>query len=519
MDGKNILQDTYNNLLSGKQGVIGSAVSAGLKNINTNLKNDPVLGTISGARGGELYKALEKSAYHTLPEMRTRQGFDLHALMGAPFLYSITDDPPYDTNEYGRSYLKQFLSWGQVVIFSPGMASFLPGIPKFLADKITNSSLNEAPDEGEAIDQVRTEIAEKGGGKLYTFKQANDDYWRYVNTVWRHLVILSGLNTYQSRIAKAYSGKSTLLGIEWDKVTPGNDLSKLLYRSIGNPDVAFHIFEKEFETTFVPFYHDGPITSNDGVDNQAGESNIGQKLNNMAGVGEMAREIAFLSGKSYESVAEEEVIGYKNQKVEGSTILSSKIWGIKTIIPDIWKDASSNSREHQLQFRLACAEGSPESYCFHVLKPLAHLLPLALPIHSKGNFGFTAPFLVRLYTKGITNVDVGLVTSLSIQKDPKSMSAMGLMTDMTVTMTVRDLTPVIALPHDRLGTNAMSAVGYISMLGGLAGVNSVIVDWTKFSGPNALAALKEFISPVRNWHAFQRSMADMYGAAKAYLRG
>ena len=142
---------------------------------------------------------------------------------------------------------------------------------------------------------------------------------------------------------------------------------------------------------------------------------------------------------------------------------------------------------------------------------------MALPIHSVGNFGFSAPFLCRMYSKGLPSMDVGMITSLSATVDPKTMTGMGLMTDMTLTVTVRDMTPVVALPHHNNGLAPHNAVGYMSILGGLAGANSILLDWTKFSGPNALASLKNMISPTRNWGGLRRRFMDAAGQMKAYI--
>lgn len=114
-------------------------------------------------------------------------------------------------------------------------------------------------------------------------------------------------------------------------------------------------------------------------------------------------------------------------------------------------------------------------------------------------------------------MDVGMITSLSATVDPKTMTGMGLMTDMTLTVTVRDMTPVVALPHHNNGLAPHNAVGYMSILGGLAGANAVLLDWTKFAGPNALASLKNMISPTRNWAGLRRMTMDAAGKMKAYI--
>lgn len=518
--------------MAGMNGPLGAAVGAttsalsaatnGFQNLAGIAQADFTKAFHAVMGGGDLYSALKRSTVDNLKGKGpnpTETDFIMHGLMAEPFKYSVTDDPPYTNAAFGRTYLDNFLSNGQIVTFTPGIAMLLPGISAKISDAFLNAAVNNAEDAQDKTEQLQGEIAEKGEGRFYEFRASNNTYWKYVNTIWQHLIILAGLQSYKSRVASAYTGKpnATLLDIHWDVIHAEDTLGKLLYRAIGNPEVELMLTEQISFQSFVPFYHDGPVQSSIGVDNQAGESELGSKLNTFGGLGDLGRELAFLTGKSYETINAEEDMNNKDQKMTGSNFLKSKRWGIKTIVPDIWKDASSNAREHQLQFRLATAEGTPEGYAFHVLKPLAHILPMALPIHSVGNFGFSAPFLCRMYSKGLPSMDVGMITSLSATVDPKTMTGMGLMTDMTLTVTVRDMTPVVALPHHNNGLAPHNAVGYMSILGGLAGANAVLLDWTKFAGPNALASLKNMISPTRNWAGLRRMTMDAAGKMKAYI--
>ena len=111
-----------------------------------------------------------------------------------------------------------------------------------------------------------------------------------------------------------------------------------------------------------------------------------------------------------------------------------------------------------------------------------------------------------------------MITSLAIQKDPKSVAANGIMTDMTVTVTVKDLTPIVALPHSRNGFRAQTAVGYISVLGGLAGVNATMFPWQNLEVKIGLEGLKTLLSPTANIAGFGRYVSDKIGAIKVWFR-
>lgn len=497
---------------------------------------------LNGLMGSkDLHSFLSQSAMGSPLGITSRdERFDLNALMGAPFKFSETDDPPLPgSKEFGRSYAKQFLSWGQIVTFSPGTALFLPGISKDEKEKFSNSQANtsEGADSTADIEGLQSAIFEKSGGKLYTFTPAKQTYFAYVNLIWKHLCMLAGISNMPSKIATYISNGSSnnLADIDWAKTLDvGNSLYRVLLEQTGVSggqsaanglvenwkawfgDTSF-LASLDSTQAYVPFYHDGPITSNDSFDNQTGESSIGQKINEFGGA-ELMRELAFLSGKSYEAIAEHDNEGNSTQSSDAKSIIKGKLWGIKTIIPDIWKDASSSSREHTFTFKFACAEGSMESYAVQSLRPLAMFLAMALPIHSVGNFGFSAPLLCRVYARGISNIDVGIISSLSIQKDPKSVTAMGIMTDMTVTVTVKDLTPIVALPHSRNGFKAQMAVGYISVLGGLAGVNATLFPWDRLEKSNWFLSMKTLLSPTANIAGFGRYVSDKIGALKVWFR-
>ena len=122
-------------------------------------------------------RLLAKDLHHYLSEsamgsplgiMSRDERFDLNALMGAPFKFSETDDPPLPgTVEFGRSYAKQFLSWGQIVTFSPGTALFLPGVSKETKENFAGSQSNtgEGADATADIEGLQSAIFDKSGGK------------------------------------------------------------------------------------------------------------------------------------------------------------------------------------------------------------------------------------------------------------------------------------------------------------------------------------------------------------------
>ena len=67
--------------------------------------------------------------------------------------------------------------------------------------------------------------------------------------------------------------------------------------------------------------------------------------------------------------------------------------------------------------KLISPYGDKLSVFLNILVPIYHVLALALPRHdTSGIQGYVSPFLIRAYYKGIFNVDLGIISSLSINK-------------------------------------------------------------------------------------------------------
>lgn len=464
------------------------------------------------------------------------EDFDLKGLMGAPFKFSRTDDPPIaNGSEYGRSYLEQFIEFGNIVAFTPGISYFLPGIGAETRERwVTNTTNSEGKSQEEMQLENEGFVAEMkkaGTKKLYAFRPASNMYWDYVNMIWRFLVKLSGLDDHSSRMVSYF--RSNVLGTEsedgslidsilgddtklstirWGKVNGSGSLNKLLYGFVGNDGMS----RIERTYSFVPFYNDGPFQVSESFDNTSGESRIGSFLNNTP-ADDLSRELGFLSGMTYRDTNDYDMSKKDQESKEPSkltTLLSVKSFGVKTIIPEVWKDSGSGGRDHTFRFKFACCDGTPESYLFHTLRPLCHLLALSLPIHHRENYAFAAPLLVRVFARGLPTIDVGMVTSLQIERDPRSVTNYGLMTDMTVTITVKDLTPVVALPNNRLGLDAESAVGFMSMIGGLTGCNTQLLNWEKMAIVMKAQSIFEFFSFNSIKHHIGNATSDLIGALK-----
>lgn len=463
-------------------------------------------------------------------------------ILGMPFKFSKADDmSALDLSEsaltfqkgYGRLYLEQFLEWGNIITFSPGIAQFLPGVGDKMRKFIENNAFDSDSSEDDEFSKVdsadtRAKLAEAGAAKMYEFAPATNTYWNYVNMIWRHLVFLSGLNGKVSRLAAYYmqgyeaiareraestgidysiASKYYLDNINWKDVTSDSKMiTNLLYGRIGSD----YVDSRELTSSFVSFYHDGAFGSAEGYNTTVGESIIGAKINSIPGE-DIVRELSFLSGSTYydqNNYNKNSSDQARKSNSELTKVLSSKQFGVKTVVPEVWKDSGS-SKEYQFTIKTATVSGSPESYLLNAGRTLAHVLAMSLPIHKEGNASYGAPLIVRVYCKGLPNVDLGMITGVNVTKNISTISSFGLACDMTITITLRDLTSVVALPSNKRGVGAATAIGYMNMIGGLTGANVHLVDWAKLNIAMNWEDIKSYQNIITN---VKDAIKDMSGS-------
>lgn len=89
--------------------------------------------------------------------------------------------------------------------------------------------------------------------------------------------------------------------------------------------------------------------------------------------------------------------------------------------------------------KLISPSGDKLSVFLNILVPIYHILALTLPRQSIGQTYFS-PFLVRAWCKGLFNVDMGIITDLSINKGAEGEWTIdGIPTVAELSFTIKDL--------------------------------------------------------------------------------
>ena len=122
------------------------------------------------------------------------------------------------------------------------------------------------------------------------------------------------------------------------------------------------------------------------------------------------------------------------------TGINTVIHGGKIVFPKIWQD-SSFSRSYSFSIKLRSPDHDSVSIFLNLLVPYIHLLALTLP---RGNTddpnSYLSPFLVKAYCKGMFNVDMGIITDLSVTRGAECQwNDDGLPTQIDINITIEDL--------------------------------------------------------------------------------
>lgn len=327
-----------------------------------------------------------------------------------------------DLQAVGMKYREKILSRMPMLVMMPGIVNFMPNYGSqakeaALKEILTNS---ETYTGNQAFDFLVNSKA-KTRSSYYTFYPAWTEYFNYVNKMCSVAAVFMGL----ADVILPYSdgGSSTLGSYQWQKALP-NSLKSTFYKG----SCAFYV------------HTDTNIT--DSYSNSTTQSQLASKVNE---VSDKARELAFLSGgasdiagilgnvaSSAGSLATEwgskiaqgaigmSVGEYTGQFAKTGVLqaimggIGNACSGAKMQFPELWQD-SAFSRDYSATIKLDSPDNDPLSVYLNIIVPLIHLTAFAAP-RSTGLTTYASPFLVRAYYQGFFNVNMGIISSMSINK-------------------------------------------------------------------------------------------------------
>lgn len=394
--------------------------------------------------------------YQFLPSVDTRTN------MSTPFGGNNTG--------IGMEYADKIVGKIPLLFIAPGRPNFMTKFSRTDKETVLSRILS---DVGEAVSSVTgLEDLITGEGKYYTFDYAVNEYYSYVNPMCRIAARYLELQDFNL----GGFGGGGLDTIDWSAYTMG------------------HIKGLIESTTYanIPFYLDADSSISEDFGNSTGESSLASTVN---GISDMGRELRFLTGYGSAALDSDwfsqnadtasyienldqtitDILGHGSFITNLSKHLSTVAAGGRLIFPKIWTD-SDVSRSYNVKIKLVSPDCNKLSIFLNVLVPLFHLIGLVAPQSVANNpNGYTNPFIVRAMYKGAFNVDMGIITSMSVDKGGACQWTVdGIPTSIEVSLTIKDLYDVFSISKTTLGNwkyDTMSNTAQMDYIANCCGIN------------------------------------------------
>lgn len=155
--------------------------------------------------------------------------------------------------------------------------------------------------------------------------------------------------------------------------------------------------------------------------NSTGDIELGEKLKSVASAG---RDVRFnMAGGNVAGGIDEVMGGVKNVLAGAldsvsmglSNVISTITGGGFVDLPKRWLDSEMEMPATEYEIDLISPYGNTISQLQNIYIPLAMLLAGTLPLQA-GKSSYTSPFLCSLYSKGLSNIKLGMITNLSITR-------------------------------------------------------------------------------------------------------
>ena len=425
---------------------------------------------------------------------------NLIGIYGIPYQFMNTVDRRLSGTSVGRKYAEKIVGRMPLLFLTPGKQSFMTEFSKTdkknVLTKLTDIALNKT--NNAMIDDIVTRT-----GRYYTFDFAYKEYFEYVNPMCNITAKLLGLAGKKITIG-SYS--ATLGTFDWSRIL--NNSFKSYFSASEN----------------IVFYVNSNTSVSESFSNDTRESTLASTVN---GVSDAMKEVQFLVGQtsgkqlsalnsenyeatlsSINSIIDNFLNGsgvLKNLSGNFTTVLS----GGKLIFPEMWSD-SDFSRSYDVDIKLRSPDRDPLSLYLNIIVPYIHLLAMTAP-HQLNPNGYSSPFLVRAFYKGLFNVDMGIITNLSVTKGKEmSWSDNGIPTEMDISLTIKDLYSSMFISNNKDIGQMINNTALMDYLSNLVGLNLSKPEVTRQLEVYAmLVGARVGQYPNNVWQKFEQNISNM----------
>jgi SH3 domain protein len=475
-------------------------------------------------------------------------------LYGIPYQFRPEVDVRVDkvSKVIGRKFINNIMSNAPVVSIIPGVPKYLPNA-KNRNDMVAKSQafMSAATGAFEDLQNVLTAQEREGESpqRYYDFQQDYTNYMQYVNIMCRTAATFLELtDTLDGDSLQSYDWRNYRWGADSNKgaaswaIKQGGKMVKGVINAISEGGEAFvnalsgnkssgNSKNKYKHTTttntqeqdslvdsllsksgFIQFYCDPDMGATESASNSTQDSMMKGIFDN---VSQGMKELAFLMNSgglssvdngtgSFTTSLQEGLSGAVDKigsLIPGNTgitdmlkrildVSSNVVKGENMIIPQIYS-GSSYDRRYSLTVHLKSIYGSKLAYYLDVLVPLFHLLALALPKQTSANT-YGAPFLIKVFCDGIFTTNLGIVSSISINKnvDPESWTVDGFPSEVDVSLEIVDLYSDLTMSPQTNIEMFLANSSLIDYIGTTCGLN--------FLEPQITNKMKNYITTIKN---------------------
>lgn len=419
---------------------------------------------------------------NSLEEINTEDAMDgllttnLSGIFGIPYQFSAIVDrrlplSKSKTSSFGRKYAEKIVAPMPLLFLSPGRANFMKGFQKDDKKNIIQELLSGGKGDDTQMDTILN-----GFGRYYSFEFDYAGYYKFVNPTMRVLAHFMNIGDRTITIGNETGKLANINGM-------GSGNGVFNWQNILNSSFRQYISAAEA----IPFYMDSETTITENFSNSTTESMLSQKMN---GLSDMSRELSFLMGPNIANSAEN-LIQSSKEGIDsiinefsgmfgtGANIfktltsdLATVASGGKLLFPEIWSD-SDFSRSYSINFKFRSPDADDLSIYLNCFAPVIHLVGLTAPHQLRNDAnGYIGPYIVRGFCKGLFNVDMGIITDLSISRGKEDCwNANGLPTCIDVSMTIKDLYSTMFISSEDNVSFMMNNTALLDYLASMAGMN------------------------------------------------
>lgn len=392
---------------------------------------------------------------------------------------------------YGRMFAGDIAANTPICSIVPGTPVFLTNIKQSLFGVDSNASnkerggwlpvLSQVTDFniGDAIKSIIDQNDDKAY-QYYSMEVNTTEYFNFVNALCQTTARFMGLGNiaYRNRSCTAF---------DWSNYNQAAEQDYSMFEEVAGMNNG------------ISFAFDPMSSISDTLNNSTKDSDLAGMLN---GISEKARELEFMLGtggisldivnsSDYEaalaSVSDGVLSGIRNPLSVISSFISNATHGMNVRFPEMWSD-STLSRSYDIDMKFITPYATQFCKWRYVIVPFLHLFCLAAPQSKDTIMNYSRPFLIKAYSRGYFNVEMGLIDSIQWKRygEGDMISEDGVPTEIDVSISFHDLYQQLAISlfHGAEGSEKDIAMnmqriavffnnsGLMDMLGSLSGVNT-----------------------------------------------